>query len=190
MIAATSRDLGAMVGEGRFRADLYYRLNVLPIRLPALRERPEDIEALVEALLDDIARRSGLAVRSVSAEALDRLQRQRWPGNARELRNVLEQAALMTDDLLLGPGHFALPGDGDPMPPSMPLVPALPQALADAQALLQPLALQVAALERVAIAAALKATAGKRAPAAKLLQMSRAAFYDRLARYPELGATP
>ena len=103
VIAATSRDLHAMVAEGRFRADLYYRLNVLPIRLPALRERLTDIEALAEALLDDIARRSGLAAKSLSADALDRLAAHDWPGNIRELRNVLEQAALMTDEVVLRP---------------------------------------------------------------------------------------
>jgi len=103
VIAATSRDLAAMVADGRFRADLYYRLNVLPIRLPALRERLTDIEALAEALLDDIARRSGLAAKSLSADALDRLAVHDWPGNIRELRNVLEQAALMTDEAMLTP---------------------------------------------------------------------------------------
>ena len=103
VIAATSRDLHAMVAEGRFRADLYYRLNVLPIRLPALRERLTDIEALAETLLDDIARRSGLAAKSLSADALDRLAAHDWPGNIRELRNVLEQAALMTDEVVLRP---------------------------------------------------------------------------------------
>ena len=103
VIAATSRDLQTMVAEGRFRADLYYRLNVLPIRLPALRERLTDIEALAEALLDDIARRSGLAAKSLSADALDRLAAHDWPGNIRELRNVLEQAALMTDEAVLRP---------------------------------------------------------------------------------------
>ncbi len=189
VIAATSRDLGRMVAEGRFRADLYYRLNVLPIRLPALRERIDDVEALADALLDDIARRSGLPVRSLSAEALDALARQSWPGNIRELRNVLEQAALMTDDAVLGERDILAAlaaGRGavqtvEPQRPHPPSPPAPPQSE------VQPLAAQVEALERAAIAAALKATGGKRAPAAKLLQMSRAAFYDRLARYPELG---
>ncbi len=189
VIAATSRDLGRMVAEGRFRADLYYRLNVLPIRLPALRERIDDVEALADALLDDIARRSGLPVRSLSAEALDALARQSWPGNIRELRNVLEQAALMTDDAVLGEGDIlaalaAGRGAVQTVEPQRPHPPSLP---APPQSEVQPLAAQVEALERAAIAAALKATGGKRAPAAKLLQMSRAAFYDRLARYPELG---
>jgi DNA-binding NtrC family response regulator len=106
VIAATSRDLAAMVAAGSFRADLYYRLNVLPIRLPPLRERLDDLEALVEALAEDIARRTGLPHKSLSPDALDLLARHDWPGNIRELRNVLEQATLMTDDAVLGARHF------------------------------------------------------------------------------------
>src|SRR5687767_2687844 len=89
IIAATSRDLPAMVSAGSFRADLYYRLNVLPIRLPALRERLSDLEALIEALSEDIARRSGLPHKSLAPDALELLAAQPWPGNIRELRNVL-----------------------------------------------------------------------------------------------------
>jgi transcriptional regulator with PAS, ATPase and Fis domain len=106
ILAATSRDLQAMVAAGGFRADLYYRLNVLPIRLPTLRERLSDLEALAETLSEDIARRSGLAPKNLSADALDYLAAQPWPGNVRELRNALEQAALMTDDLVLTAAHF------------------------------------------------------------------------------------
>ncbi len=107
VIAATSRDLAAMVAAGSFRADLYYRLNVLPIRLPPLRERLADLEALTDALAEDIARRSGMAHKSLAPDALDLLAAQPWPGNIRELRNVLEQATLMTDDLHLEARHFA-----------------------------------------------------------------------------------
>jgi transcriptional regulator with PAS, ATPase and Fis domain len=178
VIAATSRDLAAMVAEGRFRADLYYRLNVLPIPLPPLRERRDDIEALAEALLEDIARRSGLPVRSLAPDAIERLAAEPWPGNIRELRNVLEQAALMHDELVLHAAHFAPGGCQPPVPP-----PAEAAPVAD---LLQPLPDQVAALERAAIAAALRATGGNRLAAAKMLHMSRASLYDRLARYPEL----
>jgi transcriptional regulator with PAS, ATPase and Fis domain len=191
VIAATSRDLAAMVAQGAFRADLYYRLNVLPIRLPALRERLADLEALVDALADDISRRSGLSHKSVSAEALDRLAHQPWPGNIRELRNVLEQASLMTDDLVLTPAHFsaALRADGGAASAdATAAVPAaLPPRLDDATPNPRPLPDQVADIERTAIAAALRSTAGNRKAAAALLKISRAAFYDKLARYPELG---
>jgi transcriptional regulator with PAS, ATPase and Fis domain len=181
VIAATSRDLAAMVAEGRFRADLYYRLNVLPIPLPPLRERRDDIEALAEALLEDIARRSGLPVRSLAPDAVEQLAAAAWPGNIRELRNVLEQAALMHDDLVLHAAHFAPGGFRPVAPPAQPATP-----VAD---LLQPLPDQVAALERAAIAAALRATGGNRLAAAKMLHMSRASLYDRLARYPELDTS-
>jgi transcriptional regulator with PAS, ATPase and Fis domain len=106
VIAATSRDLQAMVAAGAFRADLYYRIHVLPIRLPALRERFGDLEALVDTLADDIARRSGLPHKALNADALALLEQHDWPGNIRELRNVLEQATLMTDDPVLTPAHF------------------------------------------------------------------------------------
>src|SRR5262252_1584519 len=109
VIAATSRDLSAMVAQGTFRADLYYRLHVLPIRLPSLADRIEDLEPLADALLDDIARRSGLPHKALATDAMELLARHSWPGNIRELRNVLEQAALMTDDLVLGARHLALP---------------------------------------------------------------------------------
>jgi len=181
VIAATSRDLDTMVADGRFRADLFYRLNVLPIRLPTLRERLPDLEALVEALIDDIARRSGLPGRSLTHDAIELLARQAWPGNIRELRNALEQAVLMTDDLVLCAAHF---GRSAAVPASDAAAAIKPQ-VADAN-LLQPLPDQVAALERAAIAAALKATGGNRVATAKMLRMSRAALYDRLARYPEL----
>ncbi len=191
IIAATSRDLAAMVAEGRFRADLFYRLHVLPIRLPPLRERLGDLEGLVEALIEDIARRSGLPARSVSPEALALLARRAWPGNIRELRNVLEQAALMTDDLVLEPWHFGADEVGAVAPaPPLPQTAAAPPAARREGApppLLRPLADQVAELERQAIRTALMATGGNRVAAARLLKMSRAALYDRLERWPELA---
>jgi transcriptional regulator with PAS, ATPase and Fis domain len=220
IIAATSRDLAAMVAQGTFRADLYYRLNVLPIRLPPLRERLADLEALVEALSEDIARRSGLPARSVTPEALSLLALRPWPGNIRELRNTLEQAALMTDDLVLDTLHFgasAPPSGGNmtltarspplafapPPPPPASLLPSPPpqspplsqqpsaarpvrEPAAEGDNTTRPLADQVAELERQAIASALRQAKGNRALVARRLGMSRAALYDRLARWPEL----
>lgn len=186
VIAATSRDLVAMVAAGQFRADLYYRLNVLPLRVPPLRERGDDIEALAETLMEDIVRRSGMPLKSLSAEALELLARQPWPGNIRELRNVLEQAAMMNDELRLEPAHFAalvpLPAAA-PIEASAAAVPASPSNDAPAHALLRPLPEQIAELERRAIAAALDATRGNKLATAKLLRISRAALYDKLALY-------
>ncbi|MBK9134848.1 MAG: sigma 54-interacting transcriptional regulator [Betaproteobacteria bacterium] len=187
VIAATSRDLPAMVAEGTFRADLYYRLNVLPIHLPPLRERIEDLEALVDALGDDIARRSGMASKSLTPDALDLLAAQPWPGNIRELRNVLEQATLMTDDVQLGAPHFAaalrLAAQGEEAQVVSART-AAPLAAPPVERL-RPLAEQVSEVEDAAIAAALEATGGNRVAAAKLLRMSRAALYAKLARRPQ-----
>ena len=189
VIAATSRDLAAMVRAGTFRADLYYRLNVLPIRVPPLRERLADLESLADALADDIARRSGMPHKSLAVDALELLARQPWPGNIRELRNVLEQASLMTDDLVLGARHFAaVLGTPDAISAPLPAPPAEPAASAAAPRVagVKSLPQAVAELEAQAIREALQATGGNKLAAARLLQMSRAALYERLARWPEL----
>jgi transcriptional regulator with PAS, ATPase and Fis domain len=102
IVAATSRNLRQLVEEGKFREDLYYRLNVMPIYVPPLRERRSDMPALVEVLVEDIAARNGLQVPEVSAAALDLLAAQSWRGNIRELRNVLEQAAMAVEGGALG----------------------------------------------------------------------------------------
>ena len=96
VIAATSMDLEAAIKRGEFRADLYYRLNVLPIQVPPLRERLEDIPALSEAILEELRSQHEL-----DRDALALLAQHAWPGNIRELRNVLERAALLSDDLVL-----------------------------------------------------------------------------------------
>jgi transcriptional regulator with PAS, ATPase and Fis domain len=101
LIAATSRDLDALVIEGSFRADLYYRLNVLPIAVPPLRERYEDLPALCEAILDSLLA-EGHAPRELDEDALALLARYDWPGNVRELRNVLERASLLSDETVMG----------------------------------------------------------------------------------------
>jgi len=96
VIAATSTDLEAAIKRGEFRADLYYRLNVLPIQVPPLRDRLDDLPALSEAILEELRSRHEL-----NSEALELLGQHAWPGNIRELRNVLERAALLSDDLIL-----------------------------------------------------------------------------------------
>jgi transcriptional regulator with PAS, ATPase and Fis domain len=206
VVAATSRDLPAMVAQSSFRADLFYRLNVVPIRLPALRDRLSDLEALVEALLEDIARRSGLVHRSISEGALGLLAVHDWPGNIRELRNVLEQVALLNDELLLGESHFraVLPagtrprlavgahragesvaaGDGAP-----DLRPALVQQ-ASSDLLALPLPAAIARLERQAIQAALAATGGNKLAAARRLGIARATLYEKLAQIDAEGREP
>jgi len=91
VIAATNRDLSAAVGDGAFREDLFYRLNVFPLHMPALRERREDIPVLVEYFIGRYARRTGKTFRRVAKRTLDRLQSYPWPGNVRERQNVIER---------------------------------------------------------------------------------------------------
>jgi formate hydrogenlyase transcriptional activator len=96
LIAATNRDLGAMVGEQTFRSDLFYRLNVFPIRVPALRERAEDIPFLVRHFTQHFARNMKKQIESISSETMNALLRYPWPGNIREMQNVIERAVILT----------------------------------------------------------------------------------------------
>jgi transcriptional regulator with GAF, ATPase, and Fis domain len=97
VIAATNRDLEAAIGAGIFRSDLFYRLNVFPIEMPALRERREDIPLLVEYFVDRIARNAGKCFQEVDKESLDLLRSYPWPGNIRELQNVIERSVIVCE---------------------------------------------------------------------------------------------
>jgi formate hydrogenlyase transcriptional activator len=96
VIAATNRDLRGMVGAQRFRDDLYYRLNVFPIAIPPLRERPDDIEALAHHFVDQFARRMNRRIDAIPRETFDALRRHPWPGNVRELENVIQRAVILS----------------------------------------------------------------------------------------------
>lgn len=109
IVAATNRDLPKMIAAGTFREDLYFRLAVVPIRVPTLAERPEDIPALVGHFAGKLARRRGRRAPTFSPEALEELKRRPWPGNVRELQNVVERALLLSDATVIGPDE--LPGD-------------------------------------------------------------------------------
>ncbi len=183
VVAATSRDLAQLVREGKFREDLFYRLNVLPIRVPPLRERQGDIPLLVETLCEDIAARGANVHLELLPPALDLLAAQPWRGNTRELRNVLEQLALRSDSPQIGAEQVeqVLRDSGlDRIEPALSR-PAAPVPATAADDDLRPLPVQIAELERRAIAAALARTGGNRVAAAKLLGISRASLYDRLA---------
>ena len=182
VIAATSRDLGKLMREGSFREDLFYRLNVLPIRVPPLRERREDIPALVEVLGEDMALRSGAQPPELSFDALALLSAQTWRGNIRELRNVLEQATMRSDSHRILPLHLeaVLREAGITQLTPATVSPAPELATAPALLPVRPLAEQVAALERAAIATAMLAARGNKVAAARMLGISRAKLYERL----------
>ncbi len=187
VIAATSRDLAQLVRDGRFREDLFYRLNVLPIRVPALRERRGDIQALVEVLAEDMALRGGSAPPELGPDAMALLSAQAWRGNIRELRNVLEQAAMRTDSNHIGVAELeaVLRESGiEQIAPPAPAA-AVPQRRATD---LRPLSEQVTEVERQAIGAAMAHTRGNKFAAAKLLGISRAKLYERLEGLPDYRA--
>lgn len=188
VVAATSRDLAQLVREGRFREDLYYRLNVLPIRVPPLRERLQDIPLLVDLLCEDIATRSGSAPLEVTAGALNLLAAQPWRGNLRELRNTLEQVALRSDghridesSLLAVLGTSAnLLGQSESSAPHASAMDTVLITQDPPDGAFEPLPHRIARLERQAIQEALARTNGNRTAAARLLGISRASFYDKL----------
>ncbi len=181
VIAATSRDLPALVREGRFREDLFYRLHVLPVRVPPLRERPSDIPALVEVLGEDLALRNGTAPPELMPDALALLAGQPWRGNIRELRNVLEQAAMRSDAQSIEAEMLRALLREAGVEPAAPVNQAtLAAGPAAPDSLLRPLAVQVAELERRAIAASLAATGGNKLATARQLGISRATLYQRL----------
>jgi len=140
ILGATQVDLERAIRDGRFRADLYYRLNVFPLRLPALRDRLEDLPALCDVLLTEQMGRTGRRAPGLAPAALDRLRQSPWPGNIRELANVLERATIMAGNAEIGPHLLDLSAAGevasrpalDAGPPLPSTVPT-PTTLADAE---------------------------------------------------------
>jgi DNA-binding NtrC family response regulator len=110
LIAATNKDLEKMIKEEVFREDLYYRLNIVPLYLPALKERQEDIPLLAVHFLKKYAEEMGKAIKGFTPEAMERLMRYPWPGNVRELENVIERTVVMIDDEMIRVEHLILPG--------------------------------------------------------------------------------
>jgi len=108
IIAATNRDLEAAIANGNFRQDLFYRLNVFPIEVPSLRQRKEDLLMLVEYFVGHFARRAGKLIRSIDKKTLELLQSYDWPGNIRELQNVVERSVILTSGDVLSVDEFWL----------------------------------------------------------------------------------
>jgi transcriptional regulator with GAF, ATPase, and Fis domain len=118
VVAATNQDLWQMVQERKFRADLYYRLNVFPVTLPPLREREDDVRLLVEHFVRKFAERQGKSIDHIPDEVMEVLQHYRWPGNIRELQNFIERAVIMTTGRVLRP-DMADFRTGDSVPPTV-----------------------------------------------------------------------
>ncbi len=187
IIAATSRDLVKLVREGLFREDLYYRLNVLPLRVPALRDRALDIPALVEFLSEDLALRSALPQPEFQAQALALLSAQHWRGNVRELRNVIEQLLLRCDSGMVDEqavGAVLRESGLSHIAPACVTHPSLDADLLpeDPKRPPTPLGERVRALELDAVQHALAYSRGNKQAAAKSLGISRAKLYECLSR--------
>jgi len=168
VIAATNRDLSQMVEEGRFREDLFYRINVIPVKLPALRERPEDIALLASHFLAKYTAQMGKSITNLSQEASELLQRYEWPGNIRELENAVERAV-------------ALEGTPVVLPESLPQHIRAGLSRQKPQPMMLPdsgfdLEEHVQSIERDYIAQALKRAGGVQVRAAELLGMSFRSF--------------
>ncbi len=169
-IAATGKPLEELVGEGTFRADLYYRIHVIPIHIPPLRGRREDIGEIADHFLSKISADTGEPRMRLSRDLLGILRSCEWPGNIRELQNVLERAVAMARGDLLLPEH---------------LPPHLLRAVPDAGKEVTPgsLASAKAEAERAAILAALKASGGNKSKAAVLLRIHRVKLYEKMKRH-------
>ena len=164
IISATNADLKGAVHEGRFRQDLFYRLNVIEIEMPPLRQRPDDVVHLAENLLLYFSRRDHRPAKGYTPQAIEALRNYDWPGNVRELRNVVERAAILCRGELVGPDHLAL------HPVELPL----PVTVGDPVSLEQ--------LEELHIRAVL-ASAESAEKAAELLGMDRATLWRRRKKY-------
>jgi two-component system response regulator PilR (NtrC family) len=176
IIAATNQDLTRLIAEGRFREDLFYRINVIPIALPPLRERREDIGLLAEHFLAKYNEQMGKAIVGISHEAMELLQHHDWPGNIRELENVMERAVALEPTPSILPDSLPASIRGD-----VPRVPAtnvddLPAAGFDLEA-------HVKEIERGYIAEALKKAGGVQVKAAELLGMSFRSFRYYVKKY-------
>jgi len=179
VVAATNRSLKAMVAEGAFREDLYYRLEVIPLHLPPLRERKEDIPLLVEHFLVKKSREINVPLRRLTPEALRILCDYHWPGNVRELENIIERTIVLSDGETIGPAD--LPFDSSVDTPAATAGDAPAVGAADTTD--DPLTDRLESLERDLIIRALQQARGVKTQAAELLGIKTSALYYKLEKY-------
>lgn len=173
LVAATNRDLEAMVREGRFREDLYYRINVIAITLPALRERREDIPLLASHFLRLYSFRNEKSVEGVAEDALNALLAYDWPGNVRELENVIERAVVLCRSDVV---------DLESLPPAVRTPPSIEPIARSGQNLIIPIGTRLDDVEMRLIEETLKETRGDKTMAAQLLGIAARTIYRRLKR--------
>jgi Nif-specific regulatory protein len=168
ILAATNRDLETAMNEGEFREDLYYRLNVFPIFMPPLRERPTDILLLSDHFVEKYAQAHKKDVRRLSTSAIDALMSYHWPGNVRELENCIERATLLTNEHVIHSYH---------------LPPTLRTAEQTTTTVSASLTEALASVERDLIADALKSSRGNMAQAARMLKTTERVIRYKVSKY-------
>ena len=190
IIAATNRDLRADLDAGRFRDDLFYRIHVVPISMPPLRERREDIPLLAELFLTHATAKHGITAPHLTSEALHLLMKHDWPGNVRELANVVEGAALLATDGVLRPPHVlaVLPRSGEDTHPTNPQAEGMPPGLASVlpastEDPLPRMREAREAFDRAYLEQALRLTGGNVSAAARMAGRARTDFHDLLRRH-------
>jgi two-component system response regulator HydG len=174
VIAATNEDLPAQIKVGRFRLDLYYRLNVYQLRIPPLRERPEDIEPILTSFLDTARRDHGCRIKGISQPALAILQAHDWPGNVRELHNVVEGLTITCKDEMIQPDH---------LPISLRDTQSAGQNGNTEKASLLAYGLSVDEMEKKMLQEALQRTGGNISEASRLLKITRNTLRYRMTKY-------
>ena len=177
VLAATNKDLKEEVMAGRFREDLHYRLNVIQLSLPPLRDRTEDIPLLAEHFLQQVAKKHGLGEKKLSPEAVRALTGQTWSGNVRALRNVLEQAAVMSEEITITAADLPF---GPAPPPEGGILVAVSEDHQDLKAAIKEVTEQT---ERIIIRRTLEKTGGNRTHAADVLGISRRALINKIQAY-------
>lgn len=193
IIASTNRDLETLVQEGQFRLDLYYRLRVIPIIVPPLRERVEDVKAIAEHYLEIFASEMSRKINAISADAMKALEQHPWPGNVRELRNVIERAVIISsgdiiesESLLFGAAPTREIAAQKPIIEEMPIEESDDTELSVPVAAAEPAALtpcSIADMERRLIRRVLESTAWRRAEAARILGINRTTLYNKIREY-------
>jgi transcriptional regulator with GAF, ATPase, and Fis domain len=180
VLAATHRDLPELVRQGRFREDLYYRLNVVTLTLPPLRARRQDVPLLIDHFLRDLTVRHGRGPVAVDPEAQRRLLAYDWPGNIRELQNVLERAMLLAEQDVIGPEHLTstVRGPGGPVPESGAAPPASIDLASDGEPLPS-----LDEMDRRYVLRVLTATRGNRDETSRILGISRRTLSRMIQRW-------
>jgi DNA-binding NtrC family response regulator len=180
VLASTNAPLDANIREGKFREDLYYRLNVFPIPLPALREHKEDIPVLVKALLEAMNKKHDTSVMDLSPAVLDRFQKHSWPGNVRELRNVVERAVILAGEGTVEVAH---------LPPGFAGAPTPAAATVSSEELRVPVGTTIEQTERALIEMTLEYTKHNRTRAAEILGISQKTLFNKLKEYGTQGSS-